>query len=102
MEQDVCSAVPERFAPLLARIGELPEGAILAIDGCCASGKSTLGQRLSQAYGCPLFHMDDFFLRPEQRFGGLEELRAQISRDVAVAQKEGPALVKELEKAPLL
>lgn len=42
------------------------------------------------------------FLRPEQRFGGLEELRAQISRDVAVAQKEGPALVKELEKAPLL
>ena len=67
MERDVFSAVPERFAPLLARIGELPEGAVLAIDGCCASGKSTLGARLSEALGCPLFHMDDFFLRPEQR-----------------------------------
>lgn len=39
----------------------------VAIDGPCASGKSTLGEVLAQIYGCPVIHMDDFFLRPEQR-----------------------------------
>lgn len=39
----------------------------VAIDGPCASGKSTLGSILREIYNCPLFHMDDFFLRPEQR-----------------------------------
>ena len=39
----------------------------VAIDGPCASGKSTLGAALSQVYRCPLIHMDDFFLQPEQR-----------------------------------
>lgn len=55
------------FETLLARIAQVPEGGIVAIDGCCASGKSTLGARLSETLGCPLFHLDDFFLRPEQR-----------------------------------
>ena len=39
----------------------------VAIDGPCASGKSTLGAALSEVYRCPLIHMDDFFLQPEQR-----------------------------------
>lgn len=39
----------------------------LAIDGPCASGKSTLAAALADIYHCPLIHMDDFFLRPEQR-----------------------------------
>lgn len=33
-----------------------------AIDGRCASGKSTLGARLREVYGANLFHMDDYFL----------------------------------------
>lgn len=40
---------------------------IVAIDGRCASGKSTLAASLAEQLSCPLFHMDDFFLRPEQR-----------------------------------
>ena len=40
---------------------------IVAIDGPCASGKTTLAARLGEHYGCNVFHMDDFFLRPEQR-----------------------------------
>lgn len=40
---------------------------LVAIDGPCASGKSTLGSALAEIYNCPLIHMDDFFLRPEQR-----------------------------------
>ncbi|MEG0688137.1 MAG: shikimate kinase [Hungatella sp.] len=39
----------------------------IAVDGRSGSGKSTLGQMLQELYGCNLFHMDDFFLRPEQR-----------------------------------
>ena len=40
---------------------------ILAVDGRCAAGKTTLAARLQEQFGCTVFHMDDFFLRPEQR-----------------------------------
>ncbi len=40
---------------------------VVAIDGMCGSGKSTLGRILKEIYDCSLFHMDDFFLRPQQR-----------------------------------
>ena len=40
---------------------------IVAIDGPCTSGKTTLAAQLAQIYDCNVFHMDDFFLRPEQR-----------------------------------
>ena len=39
----------------------------IAIDGSCTSGKSTLAALLAREMDCNLFHMDDFFLRPEQR-----------------------------------
>ena len=40
---------------------------IVAIDGKCTSGKTTLASKLAQIYDCNVFHMDDFFLRPDQR-----------------------------------
>ena len=40
---------------------------IVALDGPCASGKSTIGTLLSQLYDCPLVHMDDFFLPQKQK-----------------------------------
>lgn len=51
---------------------EQKEHILIAIDGRCASGKSTLaGQlltsQLKEQTGCCVIHMDDFFLRPEQR-----------------------------------
>lgn len=58
---------------LKARIDSLlkEKGSVLiAIDGPCGAGKSTLGEALLQAYGqtgAALFHMDDFFLQPRQR-----------------------------------
>lgn len=61
---------PEHIRPLLARIDRLMaerERVLVAIDGGSASGKTTLGELLQNVYGCPVFHMDDFFLRPEQR-----------------------------------
>ena len=41
--------------------------AIIALEGGSASGKTTLADILQQVYDCNVFHMDDFFLRPEQR-----------------------------------
>lgn len=43
------------------------ETVIVAIDGNCTSGKTTLANQLAANYDCNVFHMDDFFLRPEQR-----------------------------------
>jgi len=40
---------------------------VVAIDGKCTSGKTTLAAKLAEIYDCNVFHMDDFFLRPEQR-----------------------------------
>lgn len=58
------------FLPLFARIDRLTaerSRVLVAIEGGSASGKTTLGELLQNVYGCPVFHMDDFFLRPEQR-----------------------------------
>ena len=51
------------------RIEQMPSAdrIIIAIDGRCASGKSALASNLENELGCAVFHMDDFFLRPEQR-----------------------------------
>ena len=59
-----------RALPLFARIDRLTaerSRVLVAIEGGSASGKTTLGELLQNVYGCPVFHMDDFFLRPEQR-----------------------------------
>lgn len=40
---------------------------IVAIDGNCTAGKTTLAARLDERYDCNVLHMDDFFLRPQQR-----------------------------------
>lgn len=54
---------------LVRTINNLPKGKplIIGIDGRCASGKTTLAAWLQAETGCAVFHMDDFFLRPEQR-----------------------------------
>lgn len=41
--------------------------AVVAIDGNSGAGKSSLAELISGIYDCNVFHMDDFFLRPEQR-----------------------------------
>ena len=43
------------------------ERVILAIDGRAASGKTTLAANLAGRFDTAVVHMDDFFLRPEQR-----------------------------------
>ncbi|MBQ8633090.1 MAG: AAA family ATPase [Lachnospiraceae bacterium] len=40
---------------------------LIAVDGMCGSGKTTLGNYLAKELNASLFHMDDFFLQPHQR-----------------------------------
>lgn len=47
-------------------ISEKPN-AVIAIDGSCASGKTTLARSLAEQFGLQIIHMDDFFLLPEMR-----------------------------------
>ncbi len=64
--------ISEKYLPylqLFIKIDELLEkgSAIVAIEGGSGSGKTTLSKSLEQIYDGSVFHMDDFFLRPEQR-----------------------------------
>ena len=43
------------------------ETVLVAIEGSCTAGKTTLSRLLEAEFDCNVFHMDDFFLRPEQR-----------------------------------
>jgi len=56
---DVCVKVE-----LLSQNQEL---CLVAIDGNSGAGKSSLAELLASAYDCNVFHMDDFFLQPQQR-----------------------------------
>ena len=57
------------YLPLLSKLDVMLEkGSVrLAIEGGSAVGKTTLSRALEEIYDCTVFHMDDFFLRPEQR-----------------------------------
>ncbi len=60
----------KRFENIITKIKELKQQngrVIVAIDGRCASGKSTLAKMLEARLDCNLIHMDSFFLQPHQR-----------------------------------
>ena len=70
--------------PLLAKIDILTQKGrtVIAIEGGSASGKSTLSDVLTYAYDCAVIHMDDFFLRPEQRTEArLSEVGGNLDRE---------------------
>ena len=55
---------------IISKISQLTvysDRVLVAIDGRCASGKTTLAAQLCEKLGCQVIHMDDFFLQPFQR-----------------------------------
>lgn len=72
-----------RLDRMLAERGTFEQSRILlAVEGGSASGKTTLGRLLEVVYGCNVFHMDDFFLRQEQRTKErLEEPGGNVDRE---------------------
>jgi len=57
----------KRITDRIDALLEQKDFVVVAIDGSCTAGKTTLAGRLATKYDCCLIHMDDFFLRPEQR-----------------------------------
>lgn len=79
--------ISKEFVPLLPLLSKidtmLKKGRVrLCIEGGSAVGKSTLSELLSTIYECTVFHLDDFFLRPEQRTEDrLSEAGGNIDRE---------------------
>lgn len=46
---------------------------VLALDGRCGSGKTTLADRLARQFPVCVLHTDDFYLPPAQRVRGWEK-----------------------------
>ena len=85
----------EKVKNLIDKKLEEKDFIIIAIDGNCTSGKTTLASELKTIYDCNIFHMDDFFLRPEQRtperyaeIGGNID-RERFLEDVLIPLKKG-------------
>lgn len=79
------------YEELIEKLGQLNQstcGALIAIDGRCGSGKTTLARDLARTYGGTVVHMDDFYIPLNQRksdwmeqVGGnmdFERLRSQV------------------------
>ena len=58
---------PERIKTQIDLLLREKDHVLIAIDGKCTSGKTTLAAQLAEIYDCNVFHMDDFFLQPQQR-----------------------------------
>jgi len=90
------------FFPVLREVERLVERdgpAVLAIDGRCGSGKSSLGELLEELYPCTLVHMDDFYMPPEQRMENWMEIPAgnmdlkRFEREVLIPARAGEAIL---------
>lgn len=58
----------EKIAKICEMIQNIPkQKVVIAIDGKCGSGKTTLASTLAKEIHANVFHMDDYFLRVEQR-----------------------------------
>lgn len=90
-----------RFFPALAAIGRAAQSgqdAVIAIDGRCGSGKTTLAALASELFPCNVFHMDDFYLPLAQRAADWERVPAgnmdleRFLREVLLPASRGDAV----------
>ncbi len=56
-----------KLAALIATALTQKQPLILAIDGRCGAGKTTIAKKLAREFSCNVIHMDDFFLPTEKR-----------------------------------
>lgn len=59
--------LPQELKLAIDRLISEKNHIVIAIDGSCASGKTTLAAAIAREYDCNVIHMDEFFLRQEQR-----------------------------------
>lgn len=93
------------YFSLFARIDQLfthKKHVVLAIDGKCGAGKSTLASLLATVYSCNVIHMDDFYLPADLRTKErLAEAGGNIHYERFSAQVL-PSLLSLRQDAPLL
>lgn len=96
----------ERFQPAVDAIEELlkqqmnsDDAILIAIDGRCGSGKTTLGNYLNGIFDSNLFHMDDFFPRMEQR---TPERMAQVGGNIDYERFMETVLEPVIEKRTVI
>ena len=51
----------------IAQMMQSRERVLVAIDGMCCAGKTTMSERLSQLLDATVLHLDDYFLQPQLR-----------------------------------
>lgn len=87
LEEKIINAVNEKL--------KYKDSLIIAIDGRCASGKTTLAMNLKNKLKCNVIHIDDFFLQPSMRTKErLDEAGGNFDRErfifeVLIPLKEG-------------
>lgn len=101
MKEETCT---KRFEAVVAAIEHTikqseKEPILVAIDGMCASGKTTLGYFLKSLFECNLFHMDDFFLQDYQR---TKERLTQVGGNVDYERFQKEVLVPMKEKSTVI
>ncbi len=86
----------QRLIKVFQRIDALLQqqpSVLIAIDGRCGSGKSSLAALISSVYGAMVLHMDDFFQTEAQKAAGEAAAVANIDgarlRSALVPLKEG-------------
>ena len=93
--------IANKYAPFMRLFAEIDnlsdkESMIVAIEGGSASGKTTLAAILKEVYDCNVFHVDDFFLRPEQRTPSrFAEIGGNVDRERFSEEILQPLLKKE-------
>lgn len=70
MNKEKIKLINDDYSPvfeIIERLYKEKKELIIAIDGRCGGGKSTLGKIIAERFKGNLFHMDDFFLPFEMR-----------------------------------
>lgn len=67
METKRLEKIAESVIYEIEQLRRTSKNLLIAIDGRCAAGKTTLAAHLQDVISCNVIHMDHFFLRPEQR-----------------------------------
>ena len=79
---DPTREVIEKIAALSSERGR----AVVAIDGRCGSGKTTLADEIARRMGAAVVHIDDFFLPKDERGDMAHSYGANIDKDRLISE----------------
>lgn len=113
MEANTIQCAAESVLHKIEALRQSDRRLLIAIDGRCAAGKTTLAAHLQMACECNVIHMDHFFLRPEQRTaqrlsepGGnvdyerfMEEVLVPLKRGEAFSYRPYDCVKKQMSEA---